>query len=73
VFVLSKHLPKHPAITTGFAQAFSIALKAYIKSAVRDEANQAIKLILEGRDIWRLDHFSLEKLGDIIKNHRLCM
>jgi hypothetical protein len=61
------------AITKGFAQAFSIALNAYIKSTVRDEANQAIKLLLEGRDIQRFDHFSLEKLGDIIKNHRLRM
>jgi hypothetical protein len=59
------------AITKGLAHAFSIALNAYVKSTVRDEANQAIKLLLEGRDT--LDDFALEKLGDIIKNHRLRM
>jgi hypothetical protein len=57
--------------TKGFAQAFSITLNAYVKSTVRDAANQAIKLLLEGRDT--LDVFSLEKLRDIIKNHRLRM
>jgi hypothetical protein len=59
------------ATKKGFAQAFSIALDAYVKSTVRDETNQAIKLLLEGRDT--LDDFLLEKLGDIIKNHRLRM
>jgi hypothetical protein len=59
------------ATKKGFAQAFSIALDAYVKSTVRDEANQAIKLLLKGRDT--LDDFPLEKLGDIIKNHRLRM
>jgi len=59
------------ATKKGFTQAFSIALDAYVKSTVRDETNQAIKLLLEGRDT--LDDFPLEKLGDIIKNHRLRM
>jgi hypothetical protein len=59
------------AFTKGFAQAFSIALNAYVKSTVRDAANQEIKLLLEGRDT--LDDSSLDKLGDIIKNHHLRM
>jgi len=53
----------------GFARAFSIALDAYVKSTVRDEVNNAIKVLCEGRD--RSDGFLLEQLEDIIKNHRL--
>jgi hypothetical protein len=56
---------------TEFARAFLIALDAYVKSTVRDEANQAIKVLLEGR--VGLDGFPLKELGDIIKNHRLRM
>jgi hypothetical protein len=55
----------------GFAQAFLIALDAYVKSTVRDEANKAIKVLLEGRD--GMDIFPLKQLEDIIKNHCLRM
>jgi hypothetical protein len=51
----------------GFAPAFLIALDVYVKSAVTDEANQAIKLLLGGRD--RSDKFLLKRLWDIIKTH----
>jgi hypothetical protein len=57
------------ATKKGFAPAFSIALDAYVKSTVRDEVDKAIKALLEGRDM--LDDFLLEKLEDIVKNHRL--
>jgi len=58
------------ATKLNFDQAFSIALNAYVKSTVRDEANEAIKVLLEGGD--RLDTFKLSKqLGNIVKNHRL--
>jgi len=57
------------ATEKGFARAFSIALDAYMKSTASDEANQAIKVLLEGRD--RLDDFLRKELGDIIKKHRL--
>jgi hypothetical protein len=58
----------------GFAQAFLIALDAYMKSTVRDEANQAIKVLLGGRDSPdRLDDFLLKGLVNIIKNHCLRM
>jgi len=53
----------------GFAQAFPIALEAYVKSTARDEANNAIKVLFEG--MARLDRFPLEQLEDIIKNHHL--
>jgi hypothetical protein len=59
------------AIQRGFAQAFSIALDAYVKSTVRDEVDKAIKVLLEGRD--RVDRFLKEQLGDIVKNHHLRM
>jgi len=59
------------ATKRGFAQAFSIALDAYVKSSARDEVNNAIEVLLEGGD--RLDNFPLERLEDIIKNHRLRM
>ena len=56
----------------GFAEAFSIALDAYLKSTVRDEANEAIKVLLEGGD--KFSRFQLsEQLRDIIKNHHLRM
>ena len=64
------------ATKKGFAPSFSIALDTYIKSTVRDEAKEAIKVLFEGRDRLdknKLDDFLLEKLGDIIKNHRLRM
>jgi len=53
----------------GFARAFSIALRAYVMSTVRDEVNNAIRALFEGRD--RLDRILLAQLDDIIKNHRL--
>jgi len=52
-----------------FARAFSIALDAYVKSTVRDTANEAIRVLFEGRG--RLDDFLLKGLVDIIKEHRL--
>jgi len=59
-----------------FAEAFSIALNAYVTSTVRDEANNAIKEFLKGWDRLesKLDGLPVEQhLGDIIKNLCLCM
>jgi len=57
------------ATEKGFARAFSIALDAYVKSTVRDKANEAIRVLFEGKD--GLDDFLLKGLVDIIKEHRL--
>jgi hypothetical protein len=49
-----------------FANAFKIALDAYVGSIIRVNVNKAIRVLLEGED--RLDDSAL---SDIIMNHRL--
>lgn len=58
-----------------FRPAFTIALDAYVNSAVGDNVNQAVDALLKGRagDDLNRDRIFSEELDDIIYNHRLRM
>ena len=59
-----------------FSEAFSVALKAYITSMLKEEVKDAIQVLNEGwvRLEEEVNGISLEKqLGDIVKSHRLRM
>ena len=52
-----------------FPEAFSIAMSAYMRSAIKEDVDREIGILLDGKD--EMDESHRESLEDIIKNHRL--
>ena len=53
----------------GFPEAFSIAMSAYMRSAIKEDVDREIGILLDGKD--KMDRSHWQPLEDIIKNHRL--
>ena len=52
-----------------FPEAFSIAMSAYMGSAIKEDVDREIGILLDGKD--KMDESHWQPLEDIIKNHRL--